>query len=190
MMKQKIKNTSISLFEQKGFAETSIQDIADSLGVTKGTFYYYFASKEELLMNIHLDYINGLIERQEAILNTSRKTCRQKIHDIAYLLVSDIRSQGLSAKVFFREIKLLSEDKLEEILPKRDQFRFNIEDLILQGMKTGELRSDLNPTIITFGILGILNWSYQWFNPEGVISEHELADMFVEMIMKGIEKGE
>ena len=47
MMKQKIKNTSISLFEQKGFAETSIQDIVDSLGVTKGTFYYYFASKEE-----------------------------------------------------------------------------------------------------------------------------------------------
>lgn len=190
MMKHKIKNTSISLFEKRGFAETSIQDIVDSLGVTKGTFYYYFASKEELLMNIHLDYINGLIERQQEILNNSKKTCRQKIHDIVSFLVNDIRTQGLSAKIFFREMKLLSEDKLEEVLPKRDQFRFNIENLIKQGMKTGELRADLNPCIITFGILGILNWSYQWFNPDGVISEHELADMFVDMIMKGIEKGE
>lgn len=190
MMKQKLTNTSISLFEKKGFAETSIQDIVDSLGVTKGTFYYYFASKEELLMNIHLDYINGLIQRQEEIVNAPMKTCRQKIQDIASLLISDIRTNGLSAKVFFREIKTLSDDKLDEIIPKRDQFRFNIENMIKQGIETGQLRPTLNPSIITFGILGILNWSYQWFNPEGAISENDIADMFVEMIMKGIEIGE
>ena len=189
-MKQRITNTSISLFEKKGFAETSIQDIVDSLGVTKGTFYYYFSSKEELLMNIHLDYINGLIERQEEILNASNKTCRQKIYAIAALLIGDIRTKGLSAKIFFREMKILSDDKLQEIVPKRDQFRFNLENLIKQGMETGELRTDLNPSIITFGILGILNWSYQWFNPDGAMSENDVADMFVEMIMKGIEKGE
>ena len=189
-MKRKIINTSISLFERKGFAETSIQDIVNSLGVTKGTFYYYFSSKEELLLNIHLDYINGLIERQEEILDCSGKTSRQKIQDLASLLIGDIRTKGLSAKVFFRELKLLSEDKLKEIVPKRNQFRVNIEELIKQGMEKGELRSDMNPTIVTFGILGILNWSYHWFNPDGAMTENEVANLFVEMIMTGIEKGE
>ena len=189
-MKQKIINTGISLFERKGFAETSIQDIVHSLGVTKGTFYYYFSSKEELLLTIHLDYINGLIERQEAILYNSENTSRQKIQDLASLLIGDIRTKGLSAKVFFRELKLLSDDKLKEIVPKRNQFRFNIEDLIKGGMEKGELRSDMDPTIVTFGILGILNWSYHWFNPDGAMTEDEVSNLFVEMIMSGIEKGE
>ena len=60
-VKEKITAQSIRLFEKKGFTETSIQDIVDSLGVTKGTFYYYFSSKEELLMDIHLGYIDELL---------------------------------------------------------------------------------------------------------------------------------
>lgn len=62
-MKAKITEHSIRLFEQKGFTETSIQDIVDSIGVTKGTFYYYFSSKEQLLMDIHMDYITKLLEK-------------------------------------------------------------------------------------------------------------------------------
>lgn len=189
-MKEKITEHSIRLFEKHGFAETSIQDIVDSLGVTKGTFYYYFSSKEELLMDIHLRYINNLLENQERIMADSTKNTQEKIHAIVTLLIKDIRTQGLSAKIFFREMKALSDERLKEIMPKRDQFRFNIEHIIKEGMKVGALRSDLDASIVTFGILGISNWSYQWFNPQGSRSEQEVADIFVEMILKGIEKGE
>ncbi len=51
-MKEKIIEKAIELFEKKGFSTTSIQDIVDELGVTKGSFYYYFSSKEQLLMDI------------------------------------------------------------------------------------------------------------------------------------------
>ncbi|MEH7546671.1 MULTISPECIES: TetR/AcrR family transcriptional regulator [Bacillaceae] len=55
-MKQKLIETGIQLFDQNGFKSTSVQDIVQLLGVTKGTFYYYFNSKEELLKDIHLIY--------------------------------------------------------------------------------------------------------------------------------------
>ena len=93
-MKNKIIETSIRLFERRGFAETSIQDIVESLGVTKGTFYYYFSSKEELLMDIHLSYIDGLIARQEDILRDVSAPAAAKIHAIISLLIQDIKSQG------------------------------------------------------------------------------------------------
>ena len=64
-MKEEITRHSVKLFQQKGFSETSIQDIVDSLGVTKGTFYYYFKSKEQLLMEIHSRYIDDLLHRQK-----------------------------------------------------------------------------------------------------------------------------
>ncbi|CAH2714213.1 HTH-type transcriptional repressor KstR2 [Neobacillus rhizosphaerae] len=186
-MKEKITEQSIRLFEKKGFSETSIQDIVDSLSVTKGTFYYYFSSKEELLMDIHLGYIDELLLQQNRIFNDAMKTCKEKLFEIVYMLLSDIKQRGSAAKIFFRELKNLSPERLAIIDPKRDQFRLNIEGLIKAGMEKGEFRPDLNAPIITFGILGITNWSYKWFNPSGSCSDMEVAEIFVEMILKGIQ---
>lgn len=187
-MKEKITEHSIRLFEKKGFSETSIQDIVDSIGVTKGTFYYYFSSKEELLMEIHFRYIDELLGHQEKILKDETTTYKEKLYDIIYMLISNIKSQGPSAKVFFREMQNLSEERLSQIIPKRDQFRFNIQAILEEGIKKGEFREDLNASIVAFGILGTANWSYQWYNPAGSMSEKEVTDIFVEMILKGIEK--
>ena len=186
-MKEKIINQSMFLFEQKGFAETSIQDIVDSLGVTKGTFYYYFSSKEELLMDIHTRYIDELLEAQMAILNNTSISCKEKLFQIVHMLIVNIKTQKSSAKIFFRELKNLKEERLIIISTKRDQFRYNLEDLLRQGIENREFRANLNASIITFGILGVTNWSYQWFNPEGVISDREVAEMFVDMILNGIK---
>lgn len=186
-MKEKITGQSIRLFEKKGFSETSIQDIVDSLGVTKGTFYYYFSSKEELLMDIHLGYIEELLVQQERIFGDPSKSCKEKLFDIVFMLLSDIKTRGSAAKIFFRELKNLSPERVVFIIPKRDQFRLNIEALIKLGMENGEFRPDLHASIITFGILGITNWSYNWFNPSGAYSDREVAEIFVEMILKGIE---
>lgn len=186
-MKEKITDQSIFLFEQKGFAETSIQDIVDSLGVTKGTFYYYFNSKEELLMDINTRYVDELLEAQDKILNDETISCKEKLFRIVNMLIANIKTQKSSAKIFFREIKNLKEERLTTISSKRDQFRYNMEELLKRGIENGEFRENLNPTIITFGILGIANWSYQWFNPDGRITDREVAEMFVEMILNGIK---
>ena len=186
-MKEKITEKSIRLFDQKGFSETSIQDIVDSLGVTKGTFYYYFSSKEQLLMDIHLRYIDDMLSNQHEILGDKSKSSKDKLLAIVQMLLGNIKTQGARAKVFFREMRNLSEESLSEIIPKRDQFRLNIEKLIEEGKQNGEFRANLNSPIITFGILGVTNWSYQWFNPEGSISDREVAEIFTEMILKGIE---
>lgn len=185
-MKDKLTEHSIRLFEKKGFKETSIQDIVDSIGVTKGTFYYYFSSKEELLMDIHLGYINYLLERQRKILDSS-SSCKEKLFQIVYMLISNIKVQGSAAKIFFREMKNLNEERLALIVPKRDEFRLNVERLLNDGIEMGEFRADLNTHIITFGILGAANWSYQWFNPNGTSTDREVAETFVGMILEGIQ---
>jgi len=186
-VKERITEQSIRLFEKKGFSETSIQDIVDSLGVTKGTFYYYFSSKEELLMDIHSGYIDELLIKQDRIFKDGSKSCKEKLFEIVFVLLADIKTRGSAAKIFFRELKNLNEERSSLIHSKRDQFRFNIEELINEGMKNGEFRPDLNASIITFGILGITNWSYQWFNPNGTCTDREVAKIFVEMILKGIQ---
>ena len=187
-MKDKIIEKSIELFAEKGFKETSIQEIMDALKVTKGTFYYYFHSKEELLMDIHLQYIERLLENQEILMSDPGKSCKEKLYDIIFKLISDIKKEGLRAQVFFREMRNLSEKHLMLILPKRDQFKENIQHLVEEGMAKGEFRSDLPPDIITFGILGMANWSYFWFNPAGKVSDRQVSEIFHQILIGGIQQ--
>ncbi|MEJ9282069.1 TetR/AcrR family transcriptional regulator [Ureibacillus thermosphaericus] len=189
-MKEKIIEASIRLFENKGYSETSIQDIVDELGVTKGTFYYYFSSKEELLMEIHQNYIDHILKVQEDIISDESKNNRTKLFEIIYMLLRSIKTHGPSALIFFREMNNLSEASLAEIIPKRDKFRFNIEKVVQEGISSGEFRSDLNPSIITLGILGMTNWSYKWFKPDGPLSDKEVSEIYTEIILHGIEKEE
>lgn len=185
MMREKIIDTSIRLFDEKGYMGTSVQDIVDSLGVTKGTFYYYYKSKQQLLTNIHLDYIEHLIRQQEIILNDPCKEHHSKLYDMVYMIIRNIRLNKRSARIFFREMRHLSEGHLKEIKRKRNIFRANVQSLIEDGIENGEFKDQLRPDILTFGILGMTNWSYYWFNPEGEVTEEELARTFVDIVLKG-----
>src|SRR5690625_2574123 len=105
MIKDQITKHSIQLFEEKGFSQTSIQDIVEVLDVTKGTFYYYFSSKEQLLMDIHLQYIDNLLLRQKKIYDNSSLKNKEKLEQTIQMLISDIKEKGSSGRVFFREIR-------------------------------------------------------------------------------------
>lgn len=185
-MRQKILEKSIFLFDQKGFTNTSIQEIVDLIGVSKGTFYYYYKNKEELLKDIHLRYIENLITQQEIILQDPDKDFSKKLYDIVYMVIRNIRTQRPIARIFFREMRHLSDKHLEEIHSKRNIFRKNYQAMIEEGIKKGEFTNTLRPDILTFGILGMTNWSYYWFNPDGEISEEELTKTYLTILLNGI----
>ncbi|MTH55337.1 TetR family transcriptional regulator [Bacillus mangrovi] len=186
-MKEQIRQISIQLFAEKGFKETSIQDIVNALDVTKGTFYYYFTSKEQLLMDIHLSYIDALLEKQKAILNDGNRSSREKLYDVIFLLIHDIEKEGLSAKVYFREMRNLSEPHFSKIAEKREQFRKQIEAILVEGMEKQEFRKDLPVDIVALGVLGMANWSYFWFNPEGRESDRAVSDIFMKLLLEGLK---
>lgn len=184
-MKQDLIAQSIDLFEKNGFTATSIQHIVDALQVSKGTFYYYFSSKEQLLMEIHDDYISDLLDRQQVALQES-KSNRKKLQAIVSLLIHDIEQYGAAGRVFFREIRHLDQLHADEIRDKRDTFRKRIAQVIQDGISSGEFREHLNADILSFAILGITNWSYQWYQLDGELSPTKLSTLFVDFILNGL----
>lgn len=184
-MKDRIKEQSIIFFEKKGFSETSIQDIVEALHVTKGTFYYYYSSKEQLLMDIHKEYIDDLLQRQQKIID-SGESQRDKLKGIIHLLISDIAKNGDSGKVFFREMRHLTDDNLDEIKKRREQFRLTIEEVIRQGAENGEFRKQLRSDMTALAVLGMTNWTYQWFNTAGELTADELAEQYSSIVLDGI----
>lgn len=184
-MKAELVQESIGLFVEKGYSATSIQDIVDKVGVTKGSFYYHFKSKEALLMHIHLSYIDDLLRRQKQIME-SEQHAKGKLVRIVEMLIRDIEDQGAIGQVYYREIRHLTPQNADAIRRKRADFRDKIEMIIIEGTSAGEFRSNLEPRMVTFAILGITNWSYQWFNPAGAVSADALAVMHTDLILNGI----
>jgi AcrR family transcriptional regulator len=187
-VKEKFIHTSIKLFEKKGFSETSVQDIVEALHVTKGTFYYYFGSKEQLLMAIQLVYINELLQFQEKILDDPEKSFKTKLFENVQLLIKQIKTKGHNARVFFREIMNLNEENVNIIKKKREEFRFNLQDILELGIEKGEFRADLKADMVTFAVLGMCNWSYHWFDPDGTVTDEELVEIYLDTLLNGISQ--
>lgn len=185
-MKEQLTKQSILLFEKKGFSSTSIQDITNAMNVTKGTFYYYFSSKEQLLMDIHDEYITDLIERQFKISEDELLTQKDKLAEIIFMLINDIPNNGPSARVFFREMRHLVSENRKKIKLKREEFRLNIEEVISEGIAKGEFQESLKADMIAFAVLGIMNWTYNWYNPKGEILIKELSKIYTDLLLRGI----
>src|SRR5690625_5477333 len=94
------------------------------------------------------------------------------------MLISDIKEKGSSGRVFFREIRHLNNTNILQIKEKRNKFRLKIENVVQEGIKVKEFKTELPADMITFGILGLTNYSYNWFDPSGEISPDELARIF------------
>ncbi|GGN52002.1 TetR/AcrR family transcriptional regulator [Oceanobacillus indicireducens] len=186
-MKGKIIQTAIDLFDEKGFKETSIEDITDNIGATKGTFYYYFKSKQELLKDIHLSFILDLLQKQEEIIRDPSKNNYQKLYDIIYLIISGIKTKGKSARIIFREMRHIEEVHLEQIKGKRRDFRLNVQALLEDGIAKGHFKNNVRADILAFSILDMVNRTYYWYNPDGEISEEELVNYYLEIILNGIK---
>lgn len=185
-MRTKIVEESIKQFEVNGFTSTSIVDITKAIDVTKGTFYYYFESKEKLLMEIHLMYIQNLLEKQNALVQQPISN-KQKLYSIVHLLLQSMLTDGASGRVFFREMRHLKAENEKEIIQYRKKFRITIENVLEDGMTRREFKIG-NTKILALAILGVTNWSYQWYDAAGEVSIQELTDTFMGMILTGIKE--
>ncbi|WP_018133302.1 TetR/AcrR family transcriptional regulator [Effusibacillus pohliae] len=178
--------TAVRLFEERGYAGTSVQDIVSAAGVTKGAFYHYFTSKEDVLMVLHQQYINRLLEQSREVCNDPALPPKQKLRELMRILLGEIAEYGAYAKVFFQEKHHLSPTHMEHIREKRDTYFSMFEAVVREGIASGDFRPDLDPIITTMGIFGICNWTYRWFRPDGRLAIEEIGRMFSELIEKGI----
>ncbi|MEK3934011.1 TetR/AcrR family transcriptional regulator [Sporosarcina sp. FSL W7-1349] len=183
--KKEMIKMAAELFEKQGYHKCSIQDIVQPLGITKGSFYYYFKNKEELLYYIHDEMITYLIRKTESLVN-ERQDSQEKLYGIIKALLETIHHYKSNVIVFYKEMAYLSPSHYEEIKIKRDYYHSMILDNTKDEMENGTFRKDLDPEIMTLAILGMCNWAYQWYQPEGRFDVDEIVDIFFRILKDGM----
>ncbi|MFQ5595870.1 MAG: TetR/AcrR family transcriptional regulator [Anaerolineae bacterium] len=179
-----IFDAAASLFKQKGFHATSMQDIADAVGMQKGSLYYHISSKEELLFRISYSAISTITEHLEEIAAASlapfeklRAAITNHVETLCYRL--DLMS------VFLKESNTLTADQQAQIFAYRRRYEELFRGILREGVESGEFRP-LDVGATSDALLGMLNWMHHWYRPEGRLTPEEIARVFVDLALHGI----
>ena len=170
------------LFAQKGYHGTSIGDIADALGVRKGSLYAHIESKEDLLYATMLDGAAAFHAALDAIPDDLPATERIRLALRAHLRV--VAEQLDVATVFVREWRYLEGPRRDEILAERRRYEERIRELFRDGRELSELRADLDEAVAALLLLSAANWAYTWL--QAGRDTDELADRFFALLVDGM----
>src|SRR3954463_645320 len=170
------------LFAQKGYHGTSIGEIAEALGVQKGSLYAHISSKQDLLYETMAEGARAFHGGLDAIDDGLPATEKIRLALRSPLRVVADPLDG--AAVFVQEWRYLEGDRRDEIVAERRRYEERIRALFREGRELGELRSDLDDATAALLVLSAANWAYTWLRPGA--GTDQLADRFYDVMLDGM----
>ena len=176
--------TATLLFKEKGYHNTSMQDLADALGMQKGSLYYYIDSKEELLREL-LEQATSILGAQideiyAADLRPSEKL-RLALENHGQAMMDHLNL----VTVYLQEYRSLPPERLQEVLATREHYEQRLMQILQDGIDSGEFRP-VEVKMTVFGFLGMLNWTHQWFSPQGALTSEQIATILADLAMHAV----
>ncbi len=173
------------LFKEKGYHATTIQDVADEVGMLKGSLYYHIRSKEELLYLVTKEPIRELIERQKK-LKESQLSPRQKIVEFIRSHLKAFHDNYPHMFVFLQEKASLAEPVQAKVAGIDFRYETLLEAILREGVECGEFRPQLDLKMMAFSTLGMCNWMFKWYTKGGRMTIDEIAYHMAEIVLNGI----
>jgi TetR/AcrR family transcriptional regulator, cholesterol catabolism regulator len=170
------------LFAERGYHGTSIGQLAEAMGVQKGSLYAHIASKQDLLYETMRDGAAAFHAGLDAIDERLPATEKIRLALRAHLRV--VAEQLDVATVFVREWRYLEGDRRAEILAERRRYEERFRALFREGRELSELRTDLDETNAALLALSAANWAYTWLQPGR--DTDEIADRFHALLVDGM----
>ena len=173
---------SARLFAEKGYHGTSMGDLAEAMGVQKGSLYAHTGSKQDLLYQAMRDGADAFHAALDAIPDDLPAAEKIRLALRAHLRV--VADQLDVATVFVREWRYLEGERRDEIVAERRRYEERFRALFREGRELGELRTDLDDASAALLALSAANWAYTWLRPGA--DTDELADRFYSLLLEGI----
>jgi AcrR family transcriptional regulator len=170
------------LFAEKGYHGTSIGDLAEAMGVQKGSLYHHIASKGDLLWAVASEGAAAFHGALDAIPDELGAVVKLRGALRAHLRV--VAEQLDVATVFVREWRYLDHARREEFVAERRRYEERIRALFRDGVEQSELRTDLDVNAAARLFLSAANWAYTWLQPGR--DTDAVADRFFEVLVDGM----
>ena len=179
-----VYRTAAQIILRKGYDATSINDIANALGMTKAGLYHYINGKKELLFDI-MNF--GLDQLEEEVVNPAHSIADPAAR-LRFIITSHARlvTRGDGAiTVLVDEITALTPVQYRKIT-RRKRAHFDRLRAVLDTLKTEGMLQDVDTTVATFSLLGMIHWLSRWFRQDRALTEEQVAEEIARIALHGL----
>lgn len=177
-----ILSEAAKLFAASGYDRTSMNEIAQALGVSKALFYHYYPSKDALLYAIVRDHLVHLVETAEAA-DDSAHPPETRLASVIDAIFTCYRGADAEHKVQVNHLSQLPEGQQDELKALERRLVTCLSGVV-HAVRPDIPRENLRP--VTMSLFGILNWKYMWFRDGGAMSEAEYSNLVTRMALAAI----
>jgi AcrR family transcriptional regulator len=187
--KQKLREicrVAARVFYAKSYDGASMQDIAEAVGLTKAGLYHHVGSKDRLLYEIQnygMDILDETVLAPLKEVSDPREKLRRTIIGHIDLIV---RSRDQEITVILHENRSLSGALRKKLNARKRRYIEYLVELIEQVQGQSRKPPYTSPRLAAFALLGMINWLYQWYSPEGQIKQDEVAQVYVDFFFRGL----
>jgi AcrR family transcriptional regulator len=182
----RILESAVRSFAAKGFYGTSMDEIADELLLTRGSLYYYFRDKEEILALCHETALEAMLDvtgRVRASGLPPDQALRRLILEHARVMVDKFHGTALAL-----QFDALDARRRNAVVAIRDAYERSLRDVITEGVEQKVFRP-VDPKLAAFAILGAINWMARWYRAGGGASAAEIGEEFAGIFLRGLLAG-
>lgn len=184
--RQQIEDAASALFRERGYAATSVRDIAQSLNLQGGSLYAHVASKEDVLWSI-VTRAADRFHAEVVPLAAAAAPAPIRLREMIRGHVDVVTTSQRDATVFLHEWRFLSADRREQMATRRDAYEASFRQVIGEGIQRGEF-APIDPKMTATAILSALNGIATWFRPDGPLSADEVADFYADLFLRALRE--
>jgi len=177
--------SAVAAFRKHGYHGTSMREIADAVERTKGSLYYYFESKADILYEAHdraLDRMLAALARIEGSDASAEEQLRELVVEHVRAIVDGFHGTALAL-----ELDALPPQARRRVISKRDRFEKGLRRILAHC--AGTEAEALTVQLTGFTLLGAINWLARWYSPRGEMSVDEIGRFFAELVLAGLRDG-
>ncbi len=182
---EEILDVAMKLFAEKGYHNTTLDEVAEAMGITKAALYYYVRNKGEIIraiMNRSIGRMNKAIA-----LGKSNRSPLERLREYIRYHVIYASENNEDARILFEQMNALPRTTSESIKRKQKMDDAALQQILREGVEDGSLAiSDVK--IASYAILGLCNWTYHWYKPGGRLTPEQIARICLELIENGYLK--
>ena len=171
---------------QKGYEATSMNDIADAVGLTKAGIYHYIRGKEHLLFEI-MTYAMDMVDQDVMLPAREVADAEERLRTIVWRHSKRILEVGGAVTILLDETSALTPAHRRIIRARKRGYLDLVRQTLEQLAAEGKLRN-VSPTVATFSLFGIIMWISRWYHKGGKISPEQAAKDVLEIALNGVLK--
>lgn len=176
------------VFHAHGYAEASVQDVAEELGILKGSLYHYISTKEDLLFRLLAGTQEGVTRILEEVAAREGLAPLERLRLYVRRQVEFNLANLERVAVYYHDLDRLGDERRRELIAHRRRHEHFVVALIAEAQRAGDARPETDTQVLARCAFATIVWTYKWYRPGRDASE-QIAESCADFVINGLIGG-